>query len=93
LFIKQHINANCVVVKIHDVIQWNPLAEGITAHLMGQVPPCRTILMRWFFARETSQIGFAMIRLAHGLAAMNTDKRLSKLCIDVLDSYQHLQNN
>jgi hypothetical protein len=46
--------------------------------------------MRWFFAHETSHIGFATIRLAHGLATTNTDKRLLELCIDVLDSYQHL---
>jgi hypothetical protein len=49
--------------------------------------------MGWFFARETNQIGFVTIRLAHGLAATNTDKRLPELCIDVLDSYQHLQNS
>jgi hypothetical protein len=78
---------NFVVVKIHDVIKWNPLAEDVVAHFVGQVPPCRTILMRWFFACETSQIGFATIHLAHGLAATNIDKRLPELCIDVLDSY------
>jgi hypothetical protein len=93
LVIKQHINANFVVVKIHDVIQWNPLAKGVTVHFMGRIPPHWTILMHWFFVRETSQIGFVTIRLAHGLAAMNKDKRLSELCINVLDSYQHLQNS
>jgi hypothetical protein len=49
--------------------------------------------MRWFFIRETRQISFVTIRLAHGLAVMNTDKRLLELCIDVLVSYQHLQNS
>jgi hypothetical protein len=91
LVIRQHINTNFVVVNIHDVIQWNPFAEGVAAHFMGRIPPRWTILMHWFFACETSQIGFATIRLAHGLATTNTDKRLLELCIDVLDSYQHLQ--
>jgi hypothetical protein len=43
--------------------------------------------MHWFFTHETSQIGFATIRLVHGLTATNIDKRLRELCIDVLDSY------
>jgi hypothetical protein len=90
LVIRQHINANFVIVKIHDVIQWNPFAKGVAAHFVGQVPPRWTILMRCFFVRETNQIGFAMIRFAHGLVATNKDKRMPELCIDVLDSYQHL---
>jgi hypothetical protein len=49
--------------------------------------------MPWSFARKTSQISFVTIRLAHGLVVMNTDKHLPMLCIDVFDSYQHLQNS
>jgi hypothetical protein len=90
LVIRQNIDANFVVLKIYDVIQWNLLAKGVAAHFVGRIPPRQTILTRWFVAHETSQIDFVMIRLAHGLATMNMNKRLPELCIDVLDSYQHL---